>query len=83
MGSESLGRVGRNARNENREMTESEKQALKQVQAWIDRLELNGQALNDNAYFGLSGDLQSVFGAVALLHGLTTQQVLDLIAVEK
>jgi hypothetical protein len=64
-------------------MTEQELQALKQVQAWIDRLELNGQALDDNAYFRLSGDLQSVFSAVALLHGLTRQEVIDLIAVEK
>jgi hypothetical protein len=64
-------------------MTESEKQALKQVQAWIDRLELNGQALNNNLYFRLSGDLQTVFSAVALLHGLTTQQVLDQITADK
>jgi hypothetical protein len=61
-------------------MTEQELQALKQVQAWIDRLELNGQALNDNAYFRLSAQVQTVFGAVALLHGLKTQQVLDLTA---
>lgn len=61
-------------------MTENEKQALKQVQAWIERLELNGQALNDNQYFRLSADLQTVFGAVGLLHGLTAQQVIDLTA---
>jgi len=61
-------------------MTEQELQALKQVQAWIDRLELNGQALNDNQYFRFSADLQSVFGAVALLHGLKTQDVVDLTA---
>jgi hypothetical protein len=61
-------------------MTEQELQALKQVQAWIDRLELNGQALDDNQYFRLSGQLQSVFAGVALLHGLKTQDVVDLTA---
>ncbi len=61
-------------------MTEQELQALKQVQAWIDRLELNGQALNENQYFRLSAQVQAVFAAVALLHGLKTQQVIDLTA---
>lgn len=61
-------------------MTEQELQALRQVRAWIDRLELNGQALDDNAYFRRSGDLWRVFAGVALLHGLTTQQVIDLTA---
>ena len=61
-------------------MTEQELQALKQVQAWIERLELQGQALDDNQYFRLSGQVQSVFAGVALIHGLTTQQVLDLTA---
>jgi hypothetical protein len=59
-------------------MNEQELQALKQVRAWIDRLELNGQAMDDNAYFRLSAQLWAVFGGVALLHGLKTQQVIDL-----
>ena len=60
-------------------MNEQELQALKQVRAWIDRLELQGQALNDNHYFRLSAQIQTVFGGVALLHGLKTQQVIDLV----
>lgn len=61
-------------------MNEQELQALKQVRAWVERLELNGQALNDTAYFARSNDLWKVFAGVALLHGLTTQQVVDLTA---
>jgi hypothetical protein len=64
-------------------MNEQELQALKQVRAWIDTLELQGQALNDNAYFDRAGDLWRVFAGVALLHGITTQQAIDLTAEEK
>ena len=61
-------------------MNQKELEALKQVRAWVERLELNGQALNDRTYFDRSNDVWAVFGAVALLHGLTTQQVVDLTA---
>ena len=61
-------------------MTEQELQALRQVQAWIDRLELQGQTMNEQQYFARSSDLWRVFAGVALIHGLTTQKVLDLTA---
>lgn len=64
-------------------MNEQEIQALKQVMAWIDRLELHGQSLQDNAYFAKSAELWSVFAGVALLHGMRTQEVLDLLTAEK
>jgi hypothetical protein len=64
-------------------MNEQELQALKQVRAWIDTLELQGQALNDNAYFARANDLWRVFAGVALLHGITTQQAIDLTADKK
>jgi hypothetical protein len=61
-------------------MTEQELQALRQVKAWIDRLELQGQTMNNNECFNLSAKFWVVFAGVALLHGLKTQQVLDLTA---
>jgi len=64
-------------------MTEQELQALKQVRAWIDTLELHGQSLQNNQYFTVSAQLWAVFAGVALIHGMKTQEVLDLIAVEK
>jgi hypothetical protein len=64
-------------------MNEQELQALKQVRAWIDTLELHGQAVNDNAYFTRANDLWRVFAGVALLHGITTQQAIDLTADKK
>jgi hypothetical protein len=61
-------------------MNEQELQALKQVRAWIDTLELHGQSLQNNDYFRLSAELWAVFAGVALIHGLKTQQVLDLVS---
>ena len=64
-------------------MTEQELQALRQVRAWIDTLELHGQSLQDNEFFNLSAQFWVVFAGVAKIHGLRTQEVLDLIAVKK
>ena len=80
MDKKSLGRIGRNARDENRKMTEQELATLRQVRAWIDRLELQGQTMGDNECFTLSAKFWVVFAGVAKLHGLKTQQVLDLTA---
>jgi len=59
-------------------MNEQEQQALAQMLAWVNRLELNGQALNDKNYFARGNDIWKAFEAVGLLHGLTAQQVIDL-----
>jgi hypothetical protein len=64
-------------------MNEKELEALRQVKTWIDRLELQGQALNDNSYFARANDLWRVFAGVALLHGITTQKAIDLTADKK
>jgi LPS sulfotransferase NodH len=64
-------------------VNEQELQALRQVRAWIDTLELHGQSFQDNAYFKLSAELWAVFAGVALIHGLKTQQVLDMVAEAK
>ena len=64
-------------------MTEQELQALKQVRAWIDTLELHGQSLQNNQYFMVSAQLWAVFAGVALIHGMKTQEVLDLLTAEE
>jgi hypothetical protein len=61
-------------------MTEQELEALRQVRVWIDRLELQGQTMGDNECFSLSAKFWVVFAGVAKVHGLTTEQVLDLTA---
>lgn len=59
-------------------MNEREKEALKQVRAWIDTLELHGQSYQDSSYFNAGLELWAVFAGVAKIHGLTPQQVREI-----
>lgn len=60
-------------------LTSEEFQALQIVRQLIDRLELYGQTVNDNQAFVLSGKCWGVFAGVALLNGVRTQDVLDVV----
>jgi len=59
-------------------MKEQEKQAIAQMLLWVNRLELNGQALNNRDYFERANDIWQAFAAIGLLHELTAQQVIDM-----
>lgn len=59
-------------------MTKQEIQALRQVRAWIDALELHGQCYQDDRYFDAGLQLWAVFAGVAKIHGLTPQQVREI-----
>ncbi len=60
-------------------LTAEELKALKQLTRWIEGLELWGRVEGQEGYFDTASNLWAVFPAVAMLHGVSVNELVAMV----